>query len=637
MGDMGVCALVIRLLELECKFMRQAFGYIIVLLCFPLIWILYSFIHSEILTASEFKESLKEAIPLNTPVITSPIVLLDKDKEIFSEDYVEWRDPLPLESIPLFVQEVLIQSEDAEFYNHIGFNFSAIFRAVFANAAANSSDQGASTITQQLVRLRYLSTEKTYERKVTELVYAYEMEKQTEKDEILENYLNEIYFSNQVYGIGAAATYYFGKPLNELTEAQQVFITAIPNNPSLYNPLENFEATKKRQELLIEVLVKNNKISAEHGNSLKNEPIVLQTKTKKQLYPVYSTYVLDELKSLISSNEGFQQKIESASNEQQAVFLKNELQTRVNEVISQGLIVHTALDPHKQKEDVTYIDKLLDRTNDLQAASIVINNETREIVSMFGGKDYKKFDFNRANQAVRQPGSALKPLLVYGPVFEMTSLTPNNEISGGKLCIMSYCPQNYGGAIYGNVSLKQAFRFSHNTPAVRLLQTVGIEEAFAKLEQFQFNHLVPGDHTYPAALGGLTNGVTVLEMADAYTGFINGMYKPAHAIQKVTNKNGDSLYEWQEEKIEVWSPTTVHTMRDLLADVVANGTGKGISVQSSYIGAKTGTTNDFYDYWITGLTDTYTAAVWIGYDMPKNMKPIESKKIHHKIFNQIMN
>ena len=617
--------------------MRQAFGYIIVLLCFPLIWILYSFIHSEILTASEFKEDLKEAIPLNTPAITSPIVLLDKDKQIYSEDYVEWRDPLPLESIPLFVQEVLIQSEDVEFYNHIGFNFSAIFRAVFANAAANSSDQGASTITQQLVRLRYLSTEKTYERKVTELVYAYEMEKQTEKEEILENYLNEIYFSNQVYGIGAAATYYFGKPLNELTEAQQVFISAIPNNPSVYNPLKNFDATKKRQELLIEVLVNNDRISVEHGNSLKNEPIVLQTKTKKQLYPVYSTYVLDELKSLISSNEGFQEKIESASNEQQVVSLKNELQTRVNEVISQGLIVHTALDPHKQKEDVTYIDNLLAKTIDLQAASIVINNETREIVSMFGGKDYKKFDFNRANQAVRQPGSALKPLLVYGPVFETTSLTLNNEISGGKLCIMNYCPQNYGGAVYGNVSLKQAFRFSHNTPAVRLLQTVGIEEAFAKLGQFQFNHLVAGDHTYPAALGGLTNGVTVLEMADAYTGFINGMYKSAHAIQKVTNKNGDTLYEWKEEKIEVWSPKTVSLMRDLLADVVDNGTGKGINVNSSYVGAKTGTTNDFYDYWIAGLTDTYTAAVWIGYDMPKNMKPIESKKIHHKIFNQIMN
>lgn len=616
--------------------MRQAIGYIIVLLCFPLIWILYSFIHNEILTASEFKEDLKGAIPLNPPAITSPIVLLDKDKVIFSEDYIEWRDPLPLESIPLFVQEVLIQSEDVEFYNHIGFDFSAIFRAVFANAAANSSNQGASTITQQLVRLRYLSTEKTYERKVTELVYAYEMEKQSNKEEILENYLNEIYFSNKVYGIGAAATYYFGKPLNALTEAQQVFISAIPNNPSVYNPLKNFEATKKRQELLIDILVKNDKISTEHGNMLKNEPIVLQTKTKTQLYPVYSTYVLDELKSLISISEGFQEKIESASNEQQAVFHKNELQTRVNEVISQGLVVHTALDPNKQKEDVSYIDNLLKNTKDLQAASVVIDNETREIVSMFGGRDYRKFDFNRANQAVRQPGSALKPLLVYGPVFEMTSLTPNNEISGGKLCIASYCPQNYGGSVYGNVSLKQAFRFSHNTPAVRLLQTVGIEEAFAKLEQFQFNHLIEGDHTYPAALGGLTNGVTTLEMADAYTSFIDGMYKPAHAIRKVTNKNGDTLYEWKEEKMEVWSPKTVNIMRDLLSDVVVNGTGKGINVRSSYVGAKTGTTNDFYDYWITGLTDTYTAAVWIGYDMPKNMKPIESKKIHHKIFNQIM-
>ena len=617
--------------------MRQAIGYIIVLLCFPLIWILYSFIHSEILTASEFKEDLKEAIPLNTPVITSPITLLDKDNSIFSEDYVEWRDPLSLDSIPLFVQEVLIQSEDAEYYNHIGFNFSAIFRAVFANAAANASDQGASTITQQLVRLRYLSTEKTYERKVTELVYAYEMEKQSNKEEILENYLNEIYFSNQVYGIGAAATYYFGKPLSELTEAQQVFISAIPNNPSLYNPLENFEATKKRQELLIDVLVNNGKISSEHGNKLKNEPIALKTKTKKQLYPVYSTYVFDELNSLISTSEGFQEKIDSASNEQQALFFKNELQTKVNEVISQGLIIHTALDSQKQKEEVVYIDKLLNNTKDLQAASVVINNETREIVSMFGGKDYRKHDFNRANQAVRQPGSALKPLLVYGPVFETTSLTPNNDISGGKLCIAQYCPQNYGGAVYGDVSLKQAFRFSHNTPAVRLLQTVGIEEAFAKLEQFQFNHLVEKDHTFPAALGGLTNGVTVLEMADAYTGFIDGMYKPAHAIRKVTNKHGDVLYEWNEKKIEVWSPKTVTTMKDLLADVVVNGTGKGIHVRSPYVGAKTGTTNDYYDYWVTGLTDTYTAAVWIGYDMPKNMKSIESKKIHHKIFNEIMN
>ncbi|MFB5088542.1 transglycosylase domain-containing protein [Psychrobacillus sp. PGGUH221] len=616
--------------------MRQVIGFLLILLCFPLIWMLTSFIHAEILSASSFQDDLKQSIQLSTPPLSSPVVLLDENEQIFSEDYVEWRDPLPLESIPLFVQELFIQSEDVEFYNHIGFNFSAIFRAVFANASANAKEQGASTITQQLVRIRYLSTEKTYERKVTELIYAYEMEKQATKDEILTNYLNEIYFSNQVYGIGAAATYYFGRPLHELSDAELAFISAIPNNPTIYDPIDNFDATKKRQELLIDVLVKNGKIPKESGEAIKAEPIVLKTKTKKQLYPTYSTYVLEELKNLVASKEGFTEKIATAQNEQQKLLLENELQTKVNDVIAQGVTIYTALDPAKQLDDEKYVNKLLDKTPDLQAASVVINNEKREIISLYGGKEYKKFDFHRAYQAVRQPGSALKSLLVYAPVFETTTLTPNNSINGGKLCIGSYCPQNYGGALYGNVTIKQAFRFSHNTPAVRLLETVGIDNAFAKLEPFQFNHLTNEDHTYAAALGGLTHGVTVLEMADAYSSFIDGMYEPARAIRKVTDKKGNILYEWNEEKTEVWSPKTVQTMRGLLSDVVQNGTGKGISIPAPYVGAKTGTTNDFYDYWIAGLTDTYTSAVWIGYDMPKNMKSIESRKIHHSIFNKIM-
>lgn len=616
--------------------MRQAIGFIIILLCFPFIWILYSFIHTEILVASSYKENLAESIELSSPTISSPIVFLDEQGEVFSEDYIEWRDPIPLETIPLFVQELFIQSEDVEFYNHIGFNFSAIFRAVFANAIANSKDQGASTITQQLVRLRYLTTEKTYERKVTELLYAYELEKQSTKEEILTNYLNEIYFGNQVYGIGAAATYYFSRPLHELTDAELAFISAIPNNPTLYDPLVNFDATKKRQELLIDVLVKNEKIAATDGDALKAEPIILHTKTKTQLYPAYSTYVLEELKNLIAYTEGFAEKIATAQNEQQKQHFEKKLQARVNEISTQGVSIYTALDPVKQRKDEKYVNDLLSKTAGLQAATAVINNETREIISLYGGTNYKKFDFHRAFQAVRQPGSAFKPLLVYAPLFETTSVTPQNTVNAGKFCIGTYCPQNYGGAIYGNVTIQQAFRFSHNTPAVRLLQTTGIETAFDKLAPFQFNHIVKEDYSYAAALGGLTKGVTPLEMADAYTGFINGMYKPAHAIRKVVDKDGEILYAWNEEKQEVWSPKTVQTMRHLLRDVVANGTGKGISVQSSYIGAKTGTTNDYVDYWIAGLSDSYTSAVWIGYDMPKNMKAIESKKIHHSIFNQIM-
>ena len=616
--------------------MRQGTGFIIILLCFPLLWILYSFIHTEVLSAASFNDDLEHSIQLSNPTITSPVVLLDKQGEIFSEDYVEWREPIELETIPLFVQELFIQSEDVEFYNHIGFNFTAIFRAVFANASSQEREQGASTITQQLVRLRYLSTEKTYERKLTELLYAHEMEKQTTKEEILTNYLNEIYFSNQVYGIGAAATFYFGRPIEELKESELAFISAIPNNPTIYNPLTNFEATKKRQELLIDVMVKNGRLTAENGEKIKKESIVLSTKLKKQLYPAYSTFVLHELENLIAHNEGFKERIANSQNEQQKQFLESELKTRVNEVIAGGITISTALDQSKQDYDERYINSLLSKTPELQAASVVINNESREIVSVYGGKDYKKMDFHRAYQAVRQPGSAFKPLLVYAPLFETTTYTPANSINAGKLCIGTYCPQNYGGTVYGNVTIQDAFRLSHNTPAVRLLDKVGIENAFARLSPFQFEYIQKEDYTYSAALGGLTHGVTIAEMADAYTSFINGTYKPVHSIRKVEDKQGNVLYRWDEDFQEAWSYKTAQTMRGLLQQVVTNGTGKGIHINSSYVGAKTGTTNEYYDYWLAGLTDTYTSAVWIGYDKPKNMKSIESNKIHHRIFNQIM-
>ncbi|MEK3975990.1 transglycosylase domain-containing protein [Psychrobacillus sp. FSL K6-1267] len=616
--------------------MRQGTGFIIILLCFPLLWILYSFIHTEVLSAASFNDDLEHSIQLSNPTITSPVVLLDKQGEIFSEDYVEWREPIELETIPLFVQELFIQSEDVEFYNHIGFNFTAIFRAVFANASSQEREQGASTITQQLVRLRYLSTEKTYERKLTELLYAHEMEKQTTKEEILTNYLNEIYFSNQVYGIGAAATFYFGRPIEELRESELAFISAIPNNPTIYNPLTNFEATKKRQELLIDVMVKNGRLTAENGEKIKKESIVLSTKLKKQLYPAYSTFVLHELENLIAHNEGFKERIANSQNEQQRQYLESELKTRVNEVIAGGITISTALDQSKQDYDERYINSLLSKTPELQAASVVINNESREIVSVYGGKDYRKMDFHRAYQAVRQPGSAFKPLLVYAPLFETTTYTPANSINAGKLCIGSYCPQNYGGVVYGDVTIQDAFRLSHNTPAVRLLDKVGIENAFARLSPFQFEYIQKEDYTYSAALGGLTHGVTIAEMADAYTSFINGTYKPVHSIRKVEDKQGNVLYRWDEDFQEAWSYKTAQTMRGLLQQVVTNGTGKGIHINSSYVGAKTGTTNEYYDYWLAGLTDTYTSAVWIGYDKPKNMKSIESNKIHHRIFNQIM-
>lgn len=615
--------------------MRQFIGISTIVLALPIMIFLYTQIGSEIHAATQFQTQVKGSIQLTEPSFSSPVAMKDRNGKIFSEEYVEWRKPLDYEDIPFFLQELFIQSEDTDFYEHVGYDLSAIVRAVVSNSSAQQSRQGGSTITQQLVRMRYLTEEKTYERKVTELLYAYELEQVSSKEKILEMYMNEMYFSNQVYGIGAAATFYFQKNLVECTEAEMAFLAAIPNNPSLYNPLKNFNETKLRQELLLDVLAKNGTITQEQSNEFKSQKITLKTKQKVQQYPSYSTYVIKELSDLIAEKDGFAERLEKAQDPAVKDLIKAELKSKVDEIVSNGVTIETSLDPLKQQSIDRSFNKKLEDT-ELQASGALIDNKTREIIALYGGKNYRKFDFHRAYQGYRQPGSAIKPLIVYAPFFETTEYSPDTLVNGGKYCIGTFCPQNYGGAFYGDVPIKQAFRFSYNTPAVRLFETVGIEQAFGFLQRFQFSEVNIEDYNFTAAIGGFNNGVTSLQMADAYTSFINGQYQPTRAIQSVKSKNGDILYAWDSEKQEVWSGETISYMRSMLQDVVDNGTGIGIQGDSSYIGAKTGTTNDFHDFWLSGLTEEYTATVWIGYDQPRDMGDIESEKIHHYLFSELI-
>ncbi|KYG90428.1 penicillin-binding protein [[Bacillus] sp. KCTC 13219] len=615
--------------------MKNFFGFLIILSCFPLLFYLSGEIFQEIEAAKAFENQMKQSIELPTITSALPITLLDKDNNVYSEEYVEWRQPMPLENIPQIVKDIFIASEDSDFYEHIGFDLSAIVRAFVINTNEQSVQQGGSTITQQLVRMRYLSEEKTYERKLMEIFYSYELEKRYSKKEILNMYLNEIYFSNQVYGIASAATYYFGKPLNELSLAEIAFISAIPNNPSLYDPLKNFEQTKARQERLLQTLAEHHIITNAEAETQKSLPIQLNVKQKIQAYPAYSTYVLQELKWLIAQNEGLDILIANATTEQEKQQLQTQLQDKVQGLLQQGAVVHTALNPTKQLADEHAINNILS-IPELQASAISIDNATREITSIYGGKNYKKFDLHRAYQAPRQPGSAFKPLIVYAPYFEITDYAPSSTVSGGAYCIGTFCPQNYGGGLYGQVSLSTAFRYSYNTSALRLYNTIGIDAAFHYLDKFHFRSLDSKDKTYAAALGGLTYGVTALEMADAYTSFIDGSYSQVHAIRKITDTEGNVLYKWPTERTVIWSPKTVRYMRQMLTEVVTNGTGIGLYTTTNYIGAKTGTTNDFKDFWLAGLTDTETAAVWIGYDTPRSMEALERYQIHFAIFNAIV-
>lgn len=615
--------------------MKKAFGFLLIFLCLPILWWIGDTIWGEMSKAQAHEEKIAEAIHLPEIQAQLPITLIDRNGQTFSEEYIEWRQPLTLQEIPQIVQDLFIASEDKDFYQHIGFDLSAITRAVIANSNDSGFSQGGSTITQQLVRMRYLSEEKTYERKLTELFYAYELEKEFDKETILTMYLNESYFSNQVYGIGAAATYYFQKPLQELSVAEIAFISAIPNNPSLYNPLKNFDETKARQERLLDTLATSGAITEAEAATYKTETITLNVKNKLQNYPMYSTYVLQEFRNLIAEKEGFTDRLANTKNEEEKKQITQQLDERLHDYYQEGLTIYTALDPDKQAHDEKLVTSNLS-DGDLQAAGAVIDNATREIVSLYAGKGYEKFDYHRAYQGIRQPGSAFKPLAVYAPFFETTTYTPDSTVSGGNYCVGSFCPQNYGGYVYGDVSIRTAFRYSYNTSAVRLFNSVGIETAFSYLDRFHFKSIVEKDHNYAASLGGLTYGVTVLELADAYTSFIDGSYIPAHSIRKVITSDGTEVYNADSTRDQIWSPKTVKYMRSLLADVVANGTGQGVYSKSNYVGAKTGTTNDYRDYWLAGLNDQYTAAVWIGYDKPQSMENLEAYKIHHKLFNVLL-
>lgn len=614
--------------------MRKWIGFISIIVLIPVIALLQQGILQEWAHANEYKEQLNEALVLEEQPVELPVIMKDRRGNVFAEQYIEWREPVTLEEVPKFVQEIFIQSEDQQFYDHRGYDIAAIFRAIAANSGGDRQ-QGASTITQQLVRMRFLTTDKTYERKIKEILYAAEVEKHYEKNEILEMYLNEMYFSNQVYGIGGAATYYFNKPLEKLSEAEVTFIAAIPNNPSLYDPVKNFDQTKKRQERLLDVLAKNEVISIEQAEAWKKEPIQLSIKPKKDIAPAYSAYVLAELEELVAKRHGLTAALDKNAPSSERERAQLALQQKMKDLTTNGLVIETGLDTVKQKRDDAKLQQII-QPSPLEAGAAVIQNETNEIVSIFGGVNYEKAGFNRAYQAVRQPGSAFKPLLVYGPLLESGHYTLNTPVDSRDVCIGNYCPKNIHGAQYDTTTLSHAFRFSHNTTAVRMLKRVTIPKAFEYVDQLNFKHLTEADRNYVSALGGLQYGVTPLEMAGAFSSFHNGTFIEPQAIRVVRALDGKELYVRKRNPQQVWSAQTSQTMKALLQDVVVNGTAKGVRQTTSFTGAKTGTTDRYKDIWIAGLNDEYSTALWVGYDNGKSAQFVSESKLHLRAFSELL-
>ncbi len=593
---------------------------------------------SELNQIETLEQVLEDRIHLDDFSLSSNSNIYDANGELISEVFSsENRIYLPYSEIPESFMKAIIVTEDQHFFSHKGFDINGMIRALFVNAQQQTIEQGGSTITQQLVKNIFLNNERSYNRKLTELLYAYQVEKMFTKEEILEFYLNAIYFHNGVYGIETASQYYFAKSAKDLSIAEVAFLCAIPNNPTLYNPFAYPENTHKRKEWILRKMLEENYLDEYQFQKAMTEKINLSTpKDKIDLYPDYVTYIHDELEQLIGETEGFNQKIANATSDEEKNSAIRNRQQRVKQVLASGIHIYTALLPHKQELISATIEKQLPG-NVIQAAAVIIDHRSHRLVAISGGKNYRKFNFHRGFQAYRQPGSAIKPLLVFAPYLAETRVPISTSVNAAPFCKNEYCPQNYDGAVYENVQIETAFKHSLNTAAVRMLEQISAEKGFSYLNKFGFSKIVPDDYRLSAALGGLTYGVSLLEMTTAYSTFANdGVFQRARGIEKVVDKHGKILYEWPDAQIEVWNKEVNTKMRILLNKVVTDGTGKKANIHRSYNGGKTGTTNEFHDLWFIGLNENYTTGVWVGEDLPKSLAPFKSKAPHLLIWRDLM-
>lgn len=617
--------------------MRLLTGFSIIFLTF--IFFIFILFHTtdELKSVDSLPKVLDKKIPIETVTLKQTSFMEDSKGNVISEIHqAENRIILPFEEIPQIVKDIFITIEDQHFYEHIGFDITGIGRAALINLQSDSIEQGGSTITQQLSRNLFLSTEKTYNRKLSELLYSYQLERSLPKDEILALYINAIYYQNGVYGIEAASQYYFNQSIKNASLAKIAFLSAIPNNPTVYNPINHFENTKKRQERILKVLLDERVITQDQYSTAMKEPIKLAVSSRTDLYPDYTTYILHEFEELIGTKEDFFDKLAQEDDSEIREKLQMLFNDKVKSVLESGVIIETALNPTIQNTAVHSVKTRLPY-HDIQGAAAVIDHTSNQLVAIVGGKDYQKHSFHRGYQAYRQPGSSIKPLLVYAPYFDKTGAPISKTINANNFCKKGYCPKNYGGGQYGYVSLQTALKNSYNTPAVRLLDELGVQTAFSYLLKLHFSKLVPEDQSLPAALGGFAYGMSPLEMTNAFTTFSNdGAFIRAHGILRVTDLKGNTLYEWNEEPTQVWGHTANQKMRTILHDVVSTGTGKKANFPTSYIGGKTGTTNNVKDLWFIGMTSKYTAGVWIGNDESRSIRKVERIKPQIQIWRDII-
>ena len=486
-----------------------------------------------------------------------------------------------------------ISAEDARFFEHEGVDVIRIAGAVVADIKAGSYVQGASTISQQLIKLSHLTSEKTISRKAEEAALAYEMERQYSKEDILEMYLNYVYFGGGYYGIEAAAEGYFGVHASDLTLDQSAMLAGILKSPSGYAPHINYAASINRRNNILRLMRDYGYITDdEKKQASARRPTILHDKNEE-----YSGYYTDAVTKSAAALMGI----------------------TVDELIRGGYSIYSAMDSDIQHYcEEMFKNGELFPAEDSEAAIVVLEPSTGMVVAMVGGRSYTGgISFNRATDIRRQPGSVIKPVIAYAPAFEYLNYTAADMILDEETTFADYTPSNYGNKYYGWVTVREAVTKSLNVPAVKTLSAVGVYRAkdFAKRCGIEFDDK---DDSLALALGGFTYGVSPLQIAGAYSCFASGgIYNTPTLIKKITDRNGLTVYEYRQDNRRVMSEANAYILTSMLKSVVTEGTGHRLNTLDIPIAGKTGTVglaNGNRDAWMAGYTPEYTAVVWQGYD-----------------------
>lgn len=507
----------------------------------------------------------------------------------------------------------LVSTEDKRFYDHHGFDPMGFLRATFGLLLNRGRvTGGGSTITQQLAKNAFLTQDQTFLRKAKELFLSFELEKKYSKDQILEMYLNNAYFGNGAYGIENASLRYFGKSAKDLTISEAAVLTGSLKAPNVYNPIDDMEATVKRRATVLQLMVTNGKITQEEADKAGAEVITVQdayVANSRYKYPYYFDAVINE----ITNNYGISEE----------------------ELLNKGYKIYTGLDQKMQADmEETFSNSwLFPKASDgtiAQAASVAMDPQNGDVLATVGGRTNEKHTFrgfNRATQLQAQPGSTFKPLAVYTSALE-EGYQPNSVLVDEKRSYGSdkYTPENWNKQYQGTVTMTEALNQSWNAPAVWLLDKIGLKKGIEKVHQFGIE-TNPGDEYLGIALGGLTKGVSPIQMASAYTAFANkGVRTKPRFVTKIVDANGKVIVDNTAVKDNrVTTEEVAKKMTSMLLTVYGQeGLGAPFSPSGKIIAGKTGTTealnneNGSRDQWMIGYTPDVVVATWMGYDQSGN-------------------